>query len=609
VCRRLYHRFFLALLVLALAPARARAADPWVEVRSPHFSVVTDAGERRGREVALRFEQMRAVFGTLILRNKVNIPVPLQIVAFKSSGGLRPYVPLWKGKPVQLAGFYQPGEDRNFIALDLSNNDGFRTVFHEYAHLLLDGNYPRTQAWFDEGFAEYYSTIEIRNKEVEIGRAPPSAPLLLEGSLQPLAALFAVTHDSQTYNESGDRRTLFYAQSWLVVHYLFDAGKLKETGAYFDLVLNQHVPIPEAMQRAFGLEPKQFDRQLSDYAHSSHLVSHTFEAPAGIDDTAYSVTKLDEADARAVLADLHLHSPDHAQQAMGEFEQVLQLIPNHAAAHRGLGYAYLRKRQFEPAAEHFRRAAELDSTDARVHYYNALLMQLTGRVDDPWTMKKEAEKAIALAPEFADAYNLLAAANAAEGDLPAAIAALRNAVRLSPRSDLYLLNLAQYLLLAQKWDDAEAIYERLKTSADPGLAALATQNLERIPRMRTSPPPLIVRRERPTDWSQFDDPQWRRSTPAPPPPATPEPPPAAPDKRPVKFLKGQLLQVDCSQPPVAVLTVLSGKKTWKLRAADTRSLVLVGADAFSCGWRGREVAVNYREGGQTDGDLVSLELD
>ena len=600
----------LLIVICAVALAgRAHAADQWVEVRSPHFSVVTDAGERRGREVALRFEQMRAVFGTLILRSKVNLPIPLQIIAFKSGGGLRRFSPLWKGKPVELAGFYRPGEDRNFIAVDLSANEGFRIVFHEYAHLLLNGNYPRTQPWFDEGFAEYYSTIEVRNKEVEIGRAPPSAPLLLEGSLQPLAALFAVTHDSQTYNESGDRRTLFYAQSWLVVHYLFDTGKLKETAAYFDLVQNQHVPIAEAIQRAFGLEPKQLDRQISDYAHSSRLVSRTFEAPAGIDDAGYSVTKLDEADAKALLADLHLHSPDHAELAMREFEEVLQLNPNHAAAHRGLGYAYLRRRQFGPAAEHFRRAAELDPADARVHYYAALLMQLTGRLDDPSAMKKEAETAISLAPEFADAYNLLAAANAAEGDIPAAIKAIKNAVRLSPRSDLYLLNLAQYSLLAQKWDDAEAIFQRLKTSADPGLAALATQNLERIPGMRATPPPLIVRRERATDWSQYDDPKWRRGTPAPAPSVAPEGPPTPPDTRPVKFLKGKLLQVNCSQPPAAVLTVLSGKRTWKLRAADARALVLVGADSFSCDWRGRDVAVNYRESGQTDGDLISLELE
>jgi hypothetical protein len=43
-------------------------------VRSPNFSVVTDAGERQGREVAMRFEQMRAAFGTLMTKAKPFAP-------------------------------------------------------------------------------------------------------------------------------------------------------------------------------------------------------------------------------------------------------------------------------------------------------------------------------------------------------------------------------------------------------------------------------------------------------------------------------------------------------------------------------------------------------
>src|SRR5271154_119110 len=53
----------------------------WVEVRSPNFSVITDAGEKRGRDVALHFEQMRSVFGTLMTKVNVSQSVPLQILA------------------------------------------------------------------------------------------------------------------------------------------------------------------------------------------------------------------------------------------------------------------------------------------------------------------------------------------------------------------------------------------------------------------------------------------------------------------------------------------------------------------------------------------------
>jgi hypothetical protein len=66
--------------------------------------------------------------------------------------------------------------------------------------------------------------------------------------------------------------------------------------------------------------------------------------------------------------------------------------------------------------------------------------------------------------------------------------------------------------------------------------------------------------------------------------------------------------VDCSQSPAAVLTVSSGGVVLKLRTPDYKSLLLIGADAFSCEWSNRAVSVNYKAGGISDGDLVSVEV-
>src|SRR5580704_15995008 len=85
------------------APAAFAGEPQWMEIRSPHFSVVTDAGEKRGREVAMRFEQMRAVFGALMTKANINLPIPLQIVAFRNGKELRQFAPLFKGKPIELA--------------------------------------------------------------------------------------------------------------------------------------------------------------------------------------------------------------------------------------------------------------------------------------------------------------------------------------------------------------------------------------------------------------------------------------------------------------------------------------------------------------------------
>ena len=84
--------------------------------------------------------------------------------------------------------------------------------------------------------------------------------------------------------------------------------------------------------------------------------------------------------------------------------------------------------------------------------------------------------------------------------------------------------------------------------------------------------------------------------------------PGVGDRRVAKYLQGRLVSVDCSQSPAAVLTVTSGGTVLKLRTSDYKSLVLIGADSFSCSWNDRSVSVNYKIGGLSDGDLVSVEL-
>jgi len=62
-------------------------------------------------------------------------------------------------------------------------------------------------------------------------------------------------HDTSTYVEA-THHTLFYAQSWMVIHYLLHEKKLPETGTYFDLVENQHVPVEEAIQESLRCDAR-----------------------------------------------------------------------------------------------------------------------------------------------------------------------------------------------------------------------------------------------------------------------------------------------------------------------------------------------------------------
>src|SRR5580698_4393869 len=76
----------VAMLLGAVFSSATPAAEqsPWLEIHSTHYTVITDAGEKKGKEVALRFEQMRAVFATLLMKERLNEPLPLTILAFKN---------------------------------------------------------------------------------------------------------------------------------------------------------------------------------------------------------------------------------------------------------------------------------------------------------------------------------------------------------------------------------------------------------------------------------------------------------------------------------------------------------------------------------------------
>jgi tetratricopeptide (TPR) repeat protein len=601
--------FLVASLALALcgAPPLFGGDPQWVEVRSPNFSVVTDAGEKRGREVAMRFEQMRAVFGSLMTKAKINLPVPLQIVAFRNTKEMRQIAPLFNGKPTQMAGLFQQGEDRSFIMLDMSVENPWTVVFHEYAHQLMNGNLRGEFApWFQEGFAEYFSTIEVNGKEARVGRVPEDEYRVLQqlGWIR-ISDLLKVQQNSATYNESGDHRSTFYAESGMLMHYIYDNQLLPKVGMYFDLRESRHLPVEDAIQQAFGMSAVQFDKALQNYAGSGRYKYYPIPTPASISSESYSVTPLSAAAGNAVLADIHLHSRDYRERALAEFQDILKSDANNAAACRGLGYGYLQKGDFGRAAEYFKRASELDSKDPRVHYYNALLMVRESgfvRSEETPVMVRELETSIGLDPNFADSYALLAFAQSAEGDPASAVATMQKAIAISPRNEMYLFNLANLYLANRQADQAVAVLQELQSVENPVLASRVSAMLEQAQEFKAMQAQPSAIDSMPETHAAAEE---AESAPA---AATAKAPGGA-----VKFVTGTLTRVDCSSTPQASFILLpeasaAGAKTWKMNVADRGHLIVIGADAFSCDWSQRKVAVNYRETAAAEGSVVSLEM-
>jgi len=596
----------LGSLIAILLVAPARAGEPqWVEVRSPNFSVITDAGQHRGREVALRFEQMRSAFGTLMTKATVNLPVPLQIVAFRNTKEIRQVAPLFHGKPTKLAGLFQGSSDRSFILLDMSVDDPWTTVFHEYAHQLLNGNLQTEfDPWFEEGFAEYFSSIEVDGKEAKIGKIPENDYRLLQqvGTMK-VADLFKVAQYSETYNESGNARTAFYVESGMLMHYIFDHQLLPRVDVYFGLKRDKHASVEDAIQQAFAISAPELDNMLRKYIFEGRYRFYAIPAPTQISEKNYAERPLTSADAAAVLADVHLHSPDYRDKAIDEFQAILKSDPNNAAACRGLGYAYLQKQDFTQASEYFKRSSEQDSKDPRVYYYNALLMVqesgFSSKVDLP-ALIKELETSISLDPNFADSYALLGFAQSTSGDHEKALDSMRKAITIDPRNENYRFNMANIYLSNRQPEKAMALLQSLRNSSNPQLASQVASAMENIRQFQ--------------QFSRPDDGLIHRGEAGNPTVAAESSQPVAPSTSPSSkwgppiFLRGTISAVDCSADPSAILTVSSGSKTVKLKIVDKRHVVLIGTDEFSCAWTNKKVAVNYRQSEAGETNVMALEL-
>jgi hypothetical protein len=682
-------RVLLAGCVLLLSLAsRAAEPSPWLEIHSTHFTVVTDAGDRKGKEVAVRFEQMRAVFAVLLMKERLHEPLPLTIIAFKNDKDYYQTAPLRHGQPtngqaidsqpIDVPGFFLPGEDQNFIVLNLAEEESWRAVAHDFAHLLLNYNYPEVQAWFDEGLAEYFASIRVDDRKYEIGGDPelrsattsanPSKSLteLLGGqsggqSWLALPDLLTTKPDNATYTES-THHTLFYAQSWMTMHYLLHDKKLPQTGTYFDLVENQHVPVEQAVQKAYGMSPEQFDQEVKDYFHSltplfqaldasrqpgSHAyMPQVYEVPeiVGPSDSAITSKFLPEADARATVDEVKIRIPDRHNAALQELQTLATApsptqvrkanekkenknesekgedsaalpvaVPGNEVAHRALAWDHLQHSEFEDAAEELGNAAALNRSDMWIRYYFSVLKYRMAQakhtdIQGLPNMMQDLRAVLEWYPEFADAYDLMASARREGGGPAGAMQAERAAIQLSPRNQLYVYHMAEIYVSDKKWVAAQALLELLKTSSNPQVAAAAGQQLAQLANEQkygVSPATAAAASKLSKPSSPFDvleqDAAKRAAT-----EQTAQSGTA--DKRPTKFLEGKLVDVDCSQSPAAVLTVSSGSAVLKLRTADYKSVLLIGADAFSCEWNNRAVSVNYKARGMSDGDLVSLEV-
>jgi len=588
-------------------------------------------------------EQMRAVFGQLLLKDKLRMPVPVTVVAFKSD---KQYAELAPIKQSTAGGFYVPGYDRIYIGLNLFEIEPWRAVAHSLGHYFLNFNYPPTQGWFDEGMAEYFGAVQI-DKEVNIGGDPELAPEWHEDifdnmmrdanapqSLTQLVSspvwigmvdLFNMKHDTSGLHE-GSHNTLYYAQSWLVVHYLINKKKMPEVGTYFDLVLNQKVPVDKAMVQAFDLTPAQMEEAARTYLNSLGNLGIAldqskkpiadpveipqpihFPVPINSDDLAMAVSPVADLDARAVIDDMMARVPERRSIALLDLQSLTARPKDNEAAHRALARDHIQQKLFDAASQDLDKAAELNPRDPWIWYYRSVLKYRAAQAArrDMQGLANTMQDLRAVTdwyPEMADAYNILGMARVEGGGINSALEAQKEAVTLAPRNLEYQFNLGQIYVAAKKWDQAREILTRLKEGPDRQAASAAKQELEDMATLQK----YGIRGQRSDTASAAEENTSEDENSD---SATSKPPAPKPGTTgPIENLKGKIVQCDCSKAPEALINVISGMTSYTMHTSNYKTLLVIGEDQFSCEWKNRPVSLNYRATGKNAGEVVSIEF-
>jgi tetratricopeptide (TPR) repeat protein len=367
-------------LVLAGAVHGAESGESWVEVRSANFVVFSNHGENRARQVALDFELVRAVAQQAIPALHVDPRQPVLIFAVHGEDSLRELGPwLWERRGPRPAGVFQPAPHTHHIALriDASRANRYRSVFHEYFHLLTTLNLRHVPRWLDEGLSEFWENVVIREDTVEVGRSAQHHLMhLREGLMMPLDELLAT--DRNPHESDPGKITVFYASSWALMHYIMVGDNAGETqrslSVYLDL-LGRNVEPLQAAGRAFG-DLDQLDAALREYVRSDRLSFFRLDAPRKIGDRELSVRELTSAEALAARGTFLVYGqrPKAAQPPLAE---ALELDPDQPLAHESMGYLHYRQNERDEAEKWFSLAVALESSGYLSHFYSAVLTRST----------------------------------------------------------------------------------------------------------------------------------------------------------------------------------------------------------------------------------------
>ncbi len=483
----------LALALLLASPASAGDVDPegWTAVRSPHFTVYTDAAPERGGEIAASLERFRAVFAQLAPGIELRSPAPTKILAFRDGRSYAPYKTSPDRRGSTILGQFLSHPDGNYLTLDAGTEllGACAVIYHEYVHYFVRHNFPGVPRWFNEGLAEYYSTFEADGGQVTVGRPVERHLAWIERqSRLDLEEVLAVpTATGHRGVGSGGDAARFYAVSWALVHYLLSGETERlERAADFFLLLAAGEDPEEAFEEAFDLRLGKLEEELGSYLRAGELPAAAIPLDR-LPVPRITLEAMPPADVLFHLGDLLAHMGRTAD-AERHFQRALDREADHPEVHAGLALVRDLQGRRDEAALLYRDALRLGSADPLTFLlYGRHLLSQPAAAARAERARTVLGRAVDLDRGYGEAWALLGLAHLQVDAAPAAgVRALERARALLPdRLDL-VFHLAQLEVRNGRPGRAEALVAELAGRGATELAARAGREVERSKLIRAA---------------------------------------------------------------------------------------------------------------------------
>ncbi|MEO8482161.1 MAG: tetratricopeptide repeat protein [Acidobacteriota bacterium] len=451
-------------LGLFLFPCRALAADTWTEVKSDNFTVVSNAGDKKARNVAWQFEQVRSAIRQGFPWAAADLNRPMVIIAAKDEDTMRKLAPeYWEKRgETRPAAVSVSGWDSHYIAVraDLQEEgqgqNPYRHAYWSYSVLVFEENFNyRLPLWLSIGVASLLSNTTVSSKEIQFGvPIPEYIETLRTSPIIPLPQLLAVTRDSPAYQQSVGRERLD-AQCWALLQFLMfsqqggGGGRVNQLSA----LLLSGMPSAQAVQQVYG-GIDALDQAYRLYVHQSIFRFGRLKVDTDTSTTKYPARVLTPAEGAAVQAALHvaMGRPVEARAMMAQARAADPAI----VAPDDLDAILLDKeKKTEDARAAYAKAVERGSKNFWVYYRLASLssgspMDAAAMAD----MTVKLERSTALNPRFAPAFDYLANMQARQRQFDRALETQQKAVALASNDVALRINLARLLLTSNRRDDA-----------------------------------------------------------------------------------------------------------------------------------------------------------